>query len=66
MKKLLFALTLLTTLSFAGFAQSNSGIKGNVNDGDKAVEAASISLLKSKDSSLVKMLVSDKAGKFVF
>lgn len=66
MKKLLFALTLLTTLSFAGYAQSQSSIKGMVNDGEKAMEAASISLLKAKDSTLVKMLVSDKAGKFQF
>jgi iron complex outermembrane recepter protein len=64
MKKLLFALTLLTTLSFAGFAQTQPGIRGSVNDGEKPIEAASISLLKSKDSALVKMLVTDKSGKF--
>lgn len=66
MKKFLY-LTLLTTISFASFAQTtNRGVKGMVNDGDKAVEAATISLLKSKDSSLVKVMVTDRAGKFEF
>ncbi|HYC30260.1 MAG TPA: outer membrane beta-barrel protein, partial [Chitinophagaceae bacterium] len=65
MKKFLY-LTLLTAISYASSAQTTNRIKGMVNDGDKAVEAATISLLKSKDSSLVKMLVTDKAGKFEF
>ena len=68
MKKILTILTLmLGSLSFAGFAQAQtSGVRGSVEDGSKAIEAATISLLRSKDSSLVKVLVSDKAGKFEF
>ncbi|MGB8194994.1 MAG: carboxypeptidase-like regulatory domain-containing protein, partial [Chitinophagaceae bacterium] len=67
MKKFLTILTLMmTSFSLAGFAQSSKNIKGSVDDGAKAVEAATISLLKSKDSTLAKVLVTDKAGKFEF
>ncbi|HEX6179742.1 MAG TPA: TonB-dependent receptor, partial [Chitinophagaceae bacterium] len=55
------------SLSYLGVAQAQkSGIRGSVGDGAKGVEAASISLLKSNDSSLVKIIVSDKSGKFEF
>ncbi|HEY0678272.1 MAG TPA: outer membrane beta-barrel family protein [Chitinophagaceae bacterium] len=68
MKKFLVILTLLVSgFSFNGFAQSQpASIKGLVDDGTKVIEAATISLLKSKDSSLAKVMVSDKAGKFEF
>src|SRR5688572_992161 len=68
MKKILTILTLMIgSFSIPGFAQAQtSGIRGSVEDGAKGIEAASISLLRSKDSSLVKILVSDKAGKFEF
>ena len=65
MKKILTILT-LTGFSLAGYAQSQSSIKGAVGDGSRSIEAATISLLKSKDSSLVKIMVTDKAGKFEF
>jgi iron complex outermembrane receptor protein len=65
MKKIL-AILMLVSCSLAGLAQSQSNIRGIVNDGEKAIEAATISLLKSKDSALAKVLVTDKAGKFEF
>lgn len=68
MKKILAALTLiLGTFSIAGFAQTQSNsIRGSVGDGAKAIEAASVSLLRSKDSSLVKIMVTNEAGQFQF
>jgi len=50
------------------FAQPNSSaaVSGHISTSGKAVEAASISLLKTKDSSLVKLELSDKQGNFEF
>jgi iron complex outermembrane recepter protein len=47
-------------------AQSSIGkVTGSVTDGSqKAIEAATVSLLSAKDSSLIRSSVSDKAGKF--
>ena len=58
----------LTTLSLASFGQSNSGkVSGTVIDGSsKTIESATITLLRAKDSSVAKMSVADKTGKFVF
>ena len=68
MKQILTIITfLLVSLSFAGFAQAQTaGIRGSVGDGAKSIEAATISLLRSKDSALVKMMVTDRSGKFEF
>jgi iron complex outermembrane recepter protein len=63
MKKILTILTLMIAC-FSGFAQSQSRVKGQVSDGGKAIESATISLLNSKDSSLAKILVTDKTGQF--
>ena len=63
---------LLTTLYFLFImcaftkAQQNATIAGKVTAAEKPVESASLSLLKTKDSSLVKIEVSDKEGKFEF
>ena len=63
---------LLTTLCFlfiicvSAEAQQSATISGKVTASEKPVEAASLSLLKTKDSSLVKIEVSDKEGKFEF
>lgn len=66
MKKLLTILTLLTA-GFSSYSQPTPVIiKGGVGNGSKPVEAATISLLNAKDSSLVKVMASDKAGKFGF
>ncbi|HEV3252504.1 MAG TPA: hypothetical protein VGZ71_16200, partial [Puia sp.] len=42
-------------------------ISGNVNDEkQKAIESATVSLLKAKDSGLIKLAICDKDGKYVF
>jgi iron complex outermembrane recepter protein len=69
MRKLLTLLALsLTFLSLASYAQTKTGrISGTVIDGStKTIESATITLLKAKDSSVVKMAVADKAGKYEF
>lgn len=61
--------TLLTILCFSGisslFAQNTlaKGVKGRV-EAQKPVEAATVSLLNAKDSSIVKTAVTDKNGEF--
>jgi iron complex outermembrane recepter protein len=68
MKTLITLLTiiLLHILSFKGIAQTGTGkVSGQVKDVDqKVLQAATVSLLKAKDSTLVKMFVCDKEGKF--
>ncbi|HMK26714.1 MAG TPA: TonB dependent receptor [Chitinophagaceae bacterium] len=67
MRKLAILLTVLT-LSIVSQAQKGSGkITGSVIDGNtKTIESATITLLRIKDSSVAKMSVADKTGKFVF
>src|SRR5688572_16304157 len=66
MKKILTVLTLMT-LTLTGFAQKTNRITGHVIDGSqKTIEAATISLLRSKDSVAVKFAVADKKGIYVF
>ncbi len=50
------------------FAQNSGKITGSIQDGgnQKVIDASSISLLIAKDSALVKVSVTDKAGNFVF
>ncbi len=53
--------------SLSVFAQQRGNIKGTVLDGStKTIEFATITLLKSSDSSLVKISASDKSGHFSF
>lgn len=77
MKKILTLLAVVLTLSNASFAQLTnetqnekrvSGkIKGTVIDGNtKTIESATITLHKAADSSIAKMSVADKTGKFEF
>lgn len=62
---LLIALLGLTTMSFA--QQKKGKVTGQVIDGNsKIIEAATISLVRAKDSSVAKISVADKLGKFVF
>ena len=69
MKKL-FSLLAAIAIGVSSFAQSNSGrkITGSIKDGgnQKVIDAASVSLLKAKDSALVKVAVTDKDGNFSF
>ncbi len=68
MKKAIAALLVQTIIAIQIFAQTpQTSIFGSiVNDKKKPVEAATISLMKSADSSLFKISVTDKAGKFSF
>jgi hypothetical protein len=67
MKKFNYLLVSLMTLSMASQAQTKTNaISGSVTDGNNILSAATVSLLNQKDSSLVKMTVSDKSGKFHF
>ena len=62
----LLAVTL--ALSFASHAQTKNGkVSGTVIDGNtKTIESATITLLRAKDSSVAKMSVADKTGKYSF
>lgn len=77
MKKILTLLTVVLTLSFVSRAQlTNTAtaekvirgrITGSVIDGNtKTIESATITLSRVKDSSVTKMSVADKTGKFEF
>lgn len=68
MKKIIALASLLTFLITQSFSQIGSGkITGTVIDGNtRTIESATISLLKAKDSSLSKMSVADKTGRFEF
>ncbi|MEJ7829354.1 MAG: TonB-dependent receptor, partial [Segetibacter sp.] len=60
-------LSLLTVFAITGFSYAQvieNKVDGSVSTIEKPVVAATISLLKAGDSSLVKMAVSDKTGKF--
>lgn len=56
----------LSAFSIAGLAQSdlNGSVEGNISIAQKPIEAASIGLLRIKDSAVVKRAVTDKAGSF--
>ncbi len=65
MQKLL--LVILSFCSTLVYSQETGSISGLINDEEnKPFPAASVSLLKAKDSSLVKIAVSNKEGSFVF
>ncbi len=78
MRKLVILMTTaITTLSLSSYAQMKNTrqnvqigigkINGIVVDGNaKTIESATITLLKAKDSSVVKMSVADKTGKYEF
>src|SRR6478735_2674702 len=68
MRKFLTLLIAILTLSFSSQAQKNLGkVSGQVIDGNtKTVEAATITLLRAKDSSVAKISAANKNGNFVF
>src|SRR6266404_1639572 len=68
MKKIFALGIFLLTLLFAGHAQTKTGnIRGIVIDGNsKTIESSTITLLRSKDSSVIKMSAADKNGHFEF
>src|SRR4051812_8698804 len=63
-------LTLVAAILFTTviFAQNTGKVSGIIKDGgdQKIIDAATISLLRSKDSSIAKVALSDKDGRFVF
>ena len=63
-----FTLFLLFALaSFSAIAQTTSKVSGIIKDEQgKGVQAATVSLLKARDSSLVKVALTDKEGKYEF
>ena len=67
MKKLLSSLV-LSGISLLSFAQTGGKITGSIKDGgnQKVIDAATISLLKALDSSLVKTSLTSKDGSFSF
>jgi iron complex outermembrane recepter protein len=67
MKKL-FSLLAAIAIGMSSFAQTGGKISGSIKDGgnQKIIDAATISLLKAKDSSLVKAAVTDPTGNFSF
>lgn len=67
MKKYQILTVLILFVASGLFAQSKGIIRGQVIDKEKGgVASASVSLLKAKDSSLVKISVSNKDGRFEF
>jgi iron complex outermembrane receptor protein len=68
MRKNIITVLISMSLALSSYAQTKSGrIQGTVIDGNtKTIESATITLLRSKDSSVIKMAVADKTGAFVF
>jgi iron complex outermembrane receptor protein len=68
MKKIIAVIVLSAFISLNLFAQTpQTSVSGNVADNkNKPVELATISLVKAEDSSLVKISITDKTGKFSF
>ena len=63
-----FSLLAAMTIGMSSIAQTGGKVSGSIKDGgnQKIIDAASVSLLKAKDSSLIKVAVTDKAGNFSF
>ncbi len=67
MKKFFNLLVASTIVMFSQAQTTSAGkITGSIKDGgqQKVIDAASVSLLKAKDSSLVKIAITDKEGNF--
>jgi len=68
MRTVLPLLFLLVSFVAASSVKAQQGvtISGSISAAGKGVEAASLSLMKAKDSSLIKLEISDKLGNFEF
>jgi hypothetical protein len=65
MKKILFLLSSLLFAQFGLLAQASGTVKGEVRDAEnQALIGANIALLKVKDSTVVKIAITDLDGKF--
>lgn len=67
MKKL-FSLMAGACIALGSLAQTGIKVTGNIKDGgnQKVIDAATIALLRAKDSSAVKLTYSEKSGQFQF
>ncbi|MCW3091322.1 MAG: TonB-dependent receptor [Ferruginibacter sp.] len=67
MKHLFYLLTFIA-ITFTSFGQNVGKISGTIKDGgnQKIIDAATISLLRSNDSGLAKVGITDKEGNFIF
>jgi len=64
---MLASVALISLSSFGQSDQNKKNIHGFVtDDSQKGIESASVSLLKAKDSSVLKTIVSDRSGHFQF
>lgn len=67
MRKIVSLVIVATLLALAAGAQTTGKIFGTVNDeAGKVLSSATVSLLKAKDSLLVKLAVTDKEGHYEF
>ena len=69
MNKIYNLIIVCATLFFCGnvYAQQEGKISGFIKSQDnKAIEAATVTLVKAKDTSVVKIAVTDKTGLFEF
>ncbi|MEN9685563.1 MAG: hypothetical protein RLZZ28_1349, partial [Bacteroidota bacterium] len=67
MRRILFLALGIGAMVTQGFSQARSAISGNVKDNaGKGLQAVTVSLLQSKDSSLVKSDVTDANGQYQF
>jgi outer membrane receptor protein involved in Fe transport len=67
MRKYLLFTSLLTLCFVTNASSQTADVYGNIKTSDnKPIEAATVSLLKAKDSSLIKIAVADKAGAYRF
>ncbi|HEY0058022.1 MAG TPA: TonB-dependent receptor, partial [Flavisolibacter sp.] len=64
--KISFLLASFVLFLSSAIAQNGGKVSGSVSEAEKPVEGATISLLRSKDSSTVKLAASDKQGRFQF
>ena len=66
MKKIFTLLFAMGLFSFSSYAQvQNLGkVNGTINTSQKAIDAATVSLLSAKDSTIIKIAISDKNGAF--
>jgi outer membrane receptor protein involved in Fe transport len=63
----IFTLLAGLMISISSLAQTKGAVSGKITDQqNKAMQSATVSLLKGKDSSVVKFTVTDKAGNFQF
>ncbi len=66
--KQFFSLLAAMSIAICSHAQTGTKVSGSIKDGgnQKVIDAASVTLLKTKDSAIVKVAVTDKDGNFSF